>query len=218
MILKFQNRYSKRFLAFCAIWALFWLAFSYFFLQKFLFIYPENFSIHVRFALCAVALGAIILACGEASIYAAICGYAVWFYGAVLGLISSLNLAKIRVVLRQDGEMGGISGCGGAVKFLNFDLSAVPIFKPFNSCAFDVPAVPTDATLEGLQAKLTALYSGGWYLFPASKSVDLAQFWSIIFIFFGIVWIIGILLGFINKRAWDLNPTQNRSLDNNKSI
>ena len=218
MILKFQNRYSKKFLAFCAIWALFWLAFSYFFLQKFLFIYPESFSIHVRFALCAVALGAIILACGEASIYAAICGYAVWFYGAVLGLISSLNLAKIRVVLRQDGEMGGISGCGGAVKFLNFDLSAVPIFKPFNSCAFDVPAVPTDATLEGLQAKLTALYSGGWYLFPASKSVDLAQFWSIIFIFFGIVWIIGILLGFINKRAWDLNPTQNRSLDNNKSI
>ena len=218
MILKFQNRYSKKFLAFCAIWALFWLAFSYFFLQKFLFIYPESFSIHVRFALCAVALGAIILACGEASIYAAICGYAVWFYGAVLGLISSLNLAKIRVVLREDGEMGGISGCGGAVKFLNFDLSAVPIFKPFNSCAFDVPAVPTDATLEGLQAKLTALYSGGWYLFPASKSVDLAQFWSIIFIFFGIVWIIGILLGFINKRAWDLNPTQNRSLDNNKSI
>ena len=200
MALKFQNRYSKKFLIFCAVWALCWLAFSYFFLQKFLFIYPENFSIHVRFALCAVALGAIILVCGEASIYAAICGYAVWFYGAVLGLISSLNLAKIRVVLRQDGEMGGISGCGGAVKFLNFDLSAVPIFKPFNSCAFDIPAVPAGATLEGLQAKLTALYSGGWYLFPTSKSVDLAQFWSIIFIFFGIVWIIGILLGFINKR------------------
>ena len=201
MILKFQNRYSKRFLAFCAIWALFWLAFSYFFLQKFLFIYPESFSIHVRFALCAIALGAVILAiCGK-SVYGAVCGYAVWFYGAALGFASSLNLAKIRVVLREDSEMGGISGCGGAVKFLNFDLSVVPIFKPFNSCAFDVPAVPADATLEGLQAKLTALYSGGWYLFPASKSVDLAQFWSFIFIFFAIIWMIGIFLGFLNKKA-----------------
>lgn len=201
MALKFQSRYSKKFLIFCAVWALCWLAFSYFFLQKFLFIYPENFSVHVRFALCAVALGAIILACGEASIYAAICGYAVWFYGAVLGLISSLNLAKIRVVLRQDGEMGGISGCGGAVKFLNFDLSAVPIFKSFNSCAFDVPAVPAGTMLSELQTKLVTLYGDGWYLLPASKSVDLAQFWSIIFIFFGIIWLIGILLGFVNKRA-----------------
>ena len=201
MILKFQNKYSKRFLAFCAIWAIFWLAFSYFFLQKFLFIYPESFSIHVRLALCAIALGTVILAvCGK-DVYGAICGYAVWFYGAALGFASSLNLAKIRVVLREDSEMGGISGCGGAVKFLNFDLSAVPIFKPFNSCAFDVPAVPTDVTLEGLQAKLTALYSGGWYLFPVSKSVDLAQFWSFIFIFFAIVWMIGIFLGFINKKA-----------------
>ena len=201
MILKFQNKYSKRFLAFCAIWAIFWLAFSYFFLQKFLFIYPESFSIHVRLALCAIALGTVILAvCGK-DVYGAICGYAVWFYGAALGFASSLNLAKIRVVLREDSEMGGISGCGGAVKFLNFDLSAVPIFKPFNSCAFDVPAVPTDVTLEGLQAKLTALYSGGWYLFPASKNVDLAQFWSFIFIFFAIVWMIGIFLGFINKKA-----------------
>lgn len=201
MTLKFKNKYSKKFLIFCAAWALCWLAFSYFFLQKFLFIYPENFSVYVRFALCAVALGAIILVCGEASIYAAICGYAVWFYGAVLGLISSLNLAKIRVVLREDGEMGGISGCGGAVKFLNFDLSAVPIFKSFNGCAFDVPAVPAGTTLSELQTKLVALYGDGWYLLPASKSVDLAQFWSIIFIFFGIIWMIGILLGFANKRA-----------------
>ena len=200
MALKFQNRYSKKFLIFCAIWALCWLAFSYFFLQKFLFIYPESFSVHVRFALCAVALGAIILACGESS-YVVICGYAVWFYGAVLGLISSLNLAKIRVVLRGDGEMGGMSGCGGAVKFLNFDLSAVPIFKPFNSCAFDIPAVPASTMLSELQAKLVTLYGDGWYLLPASKSVDLAQFWSIIFIFFGINWLIGILLGFVNKRA-----------------
>jgi len=201
MTLKFKNKYSKKFLIFCAAWALCWLAFSYFFLQKFLFIYPENFSVHVRFALFAVALGAIILVCGEASIYAAICGYAVWFYGAVLGLISSLNLAKIRVVLREDGEMGGISGCGGAVKFLNFDLSAVPIFKSFNSCAFDVPAVPTGTTLSELQTKLVTLYGDGWYLLPASKNVDLARFWSIIFIFFGIIWMIGILLGFVNKRA-----------------
>ena len=201
MTLKFKNKYSKKFLIFCAAWALCWLAFSYFFLQKFLFIYPENFSVYVRFALFAVALGAIILVCGEASIYAAICGYAVWFYGAVLGLISSLNLAKIRVVLREDGEMGGISGCGGAVKFLNFDLSAVPIFKSFNSCAFDVPAVPAGTTLSELQTKLVTLYGDGWYLLPASKSVDLAQFWSIIFIFFGAVWVIGILLGFINKKA-----------------
>ena len=201
MILKFQNRYSKRFLAFCAIWALFWLAFSYFFLQKFLFIYPESFSIHVRFALCAIALGAAILVvCGK-SVYIAICGYAVWFYGAALGFVSSLNLAKIHTVLRGSGDMGGMSGCGGAVRFLNFDLSIVPIFKPFNSCAFDVPAVPADAMLDGLQAKLTALYSGGWYLFPTSKSVDLAQFWSFIFIFFAIIWTIGILLRFINKRV-----------------
>ena len=190
MILKFQNRYSKRFLAFCAIWALFWLAFSYFFLQKFLFIYPESFSIHVRFALCAIALGAAILA---------VCGKNV--YGAALGFVSSLNLAKIHTVLRGSGDMSGMSGCGGAVKFLNFDLSIVPIFKPFNSCAFDVPAVPTNTTLDGLQAKLTALYSGGWYLFPASKSVDLAQFWSFIFIFFVIIWMIGIFLGFLNKKA-----------------
>ena len=206
MILKFQNKYSKRFLAFCAIWALFWLSFSYFFLQKFLFIYPESFSIHVRFALCAIALGAVILAvCGK-SVYGSICGYAMWFYGAALGFVSSLNLAKIRVVLREDGEMGGISGCGGAVRFLNFDISAVPIFKPFNSCAFDIPALPAGAALEGLQAKLTALYSGGWYLFPVSKSVDLAQFWSFIFIFFAIIWMIGIFLGFLNKKAWDLKP------------
>ena len=171
MILKFQNRYSKKFLAFCAIWALFWLAFSYFFLQKFLFIYPESFSIHVRFALCAIALGAAILAvCGK-DIYGAICGYAVWFYGAALGFASSLNLAKIHTVLRGSGDMSGMSGCGGAVRFLNFDLSIVPIF------------------------------SGGWYLFPASKSVDLAQFWSFIFIFFAIIWMIGILLGFLNKKA-----------------
>ena len=190
MILKFQNRYSKKFLAFCAIWALFWLAFSYFFLQKFLFIYPESFSIHVRFALCAVALGAVILV---------VCGKDI--YGATLGFVSSLNLAKIHTVLRGSGDMSGMSGCGGAVRFLNFDLSVVPIFKPFNSCAFDVPVVPTDTTLEGLQAKLTALYSGGWYLFPASKSVDLAQFWSFIFIFFAIIWMIGIFLGFINKRV-----------------
>ena len=201
MTLKFKNKYSKKFLIFCAAWALCWLAFSYFFLQKFLFIYPENFSVYVRFALCAVALGDVILACKGESAYAAACGFTVWFYGAVLGLISSLNLAKIRVVLREDGEMGGMSGCGGAVKFLNFDLSIVPIFKPFNSCAFDVPAVPTNTTLDGLQAKLTALYSGGWYLFPASKSVDLAQFWSFIFIFFAIVWMIGIFLGFINKKV-----------------
>ena len=206
MILKFQNKYSKKFLAFCAIWALFWLAFSYFFLQKFLFIYPESFSIHVRFALCAIALGAAILTvCGK-SVYIAICGYAVWFYGAALGFVSSLNLAKIHKVLRGSGDMSGMSGCGGAVRFLNFDLSAVPIFKPFNSCAFDIPALPAGATLEGLQAKLTALYSGGWYLFPASKSVDLAQFWSFIFIFFAIIWMIGILLGFLNKKAWDLKP------------
>nr|WP_315047321.1 hypothetical protein [uncultured Campylobacter sp.] len=206
MILKFQNRYSKKFLAFCAIWALFWLAFSYFFLQKFLFIYPESFSIHVRFGLCAIALGAVILAvCGK-DVYIAICGYAVWFYGAALGFVSSLNLAKIHTVLRESGDMSGMSGCGGAVRFLNFDLSAVPIFKPFNSCAFDIPALPAGAALEGLQAKLTALYSGGWYLFPASKSVDLAQFWSFIFIFFAIVWMVGILLGFINKRTWDLKP------------
>ncbi|MBS6152887.1 MAG: disulfide bond formation protein B [Campylobacter gracilis] len=201
MILKFQNRYSKRFLAFCAIWALFWLAFSYFFLQKFLFIYPESFSIHVRFALCAIALGAVILAVCSKDVYGAICGYVVWFYGAALGFVSSLNLAKIHTVLRGNGDMSGMSGCGGAVRFLNFDLSVVPIFKPFNSCAFDVPAVPAGAALEGLQAKLTALYSGGWYLFPTSKSVDLAQFWSFIFIFFAIIWMIGIFLGFINRKA-----------------
>lgn len=201
MTLKFKNKYSKKFLIFCAAWALCWLAFSYFFLQKFLFIYPENFSVHVRFALFAVALGGVILACKGESAYAAACGYTVWFYGAVLGLISSLNLAKIRVVLREDGEMGGMSGCGGAVKFLNFDLSAVPIFKSFNSCAFDVPAVPTGTTLSELQTKLVTLYGDGWYLLPASKSMDLAQFWSIIFIFFGIIWMIGILLGFVNKKC-----------------
>lgn len=143
----------------------------------------------------------MILAVYGKSVYIAICGYAVWFYGAALGFVSSLNLAKIHTVLRGSGDMSGMSGCGGAVRFLNFDISAVPIFKPFNSCAFDVPAVPTDTTLDGLQAKLTALYSGGWYLFPASKSVDLAQFWSFIFIFFAIVWVIGIFLGFINKRV-----------------
>ena len=201
MTLKFKNKYSKKFLIFCAAWALCWLAFSYFFLQKFLFIYPENFSVHVRFALFAVALGGVILACKGESAYAAACGYTVWFYGAVLGLISSVNLAKIRVVLREDGEMGGMSGCGGAVKFLNFDLSAVPIFKSFNSCAFDVPAVPTGTTLSELQTKLVTLYGDGWYLLPASKSMDLAQFWSIIFIFFGIIWMIGILLGFVNKKC-----------------
>jgi len=121
--------------------------------------------------------------------------------GAALGFVSSLNLAKIHTVLRESGDMSGMSGCGGAVRFLNFDLSEVPIFKPFNSCAFDAPALPAGAALEGLQAKLTALYSGGWYLFPASKSVDLAQFWSFIFIFFAIIWMVGILLGFLNKKA-----------------
>lgn len=201
MTLKFKNKYSKKFLIFCAAWALCWLAFSYFFLQKFLFIYPENFSAHVRFALFAVALGGVILACKGESAYVAACGYMVWFHGVVLGFLSSLNLAKIRVVLRGDGEMGGMSGCGGAVKFLNFDLSAVPIFKSFNSCAFDVPAVPAGTMLSELQTKLVTLYGDGWYLLPASKSVDLAQFWSIIFIFFGIIWLIGILLGFVNKRA-----------------
>ena len=155
----------------------------------------------MRFALCAIALGAAILAVYGKSVYIAICGYAVWFYGAALGFVSSLNLAKIHTVLRGSGDMSGMSGCSGAVRFLNFDLSVVPIFKPFNSCAFDVPTVPTDTTLDGLQAKLTALYSGGWYLFPASKSVDLAQFWSFIFIFFVIIWMIGIFLGFLNKKA-----------------
>ncbi|MDA3049858.1 hypothetical protein OFO03_02690 [Campylobacter sp. JMF_02 ED1] len=200
MDLKFNNKYSRKFLLFCAIWAGLWVCFSYCFLQNFLFMYPEIFSARLRFDLCVLALGVIFVAFSKDSL-STICGYFLWFYGALGGLICAKSLSYLHKAVRASSDMDGVMNCAGANKFLSFDLNKISLFKSYNSCTFDIPTPPANFEISGMRANLISAYNDGWYLFVSSKSLSLPTLWFIVFGFFAFVCVLGVILGFIRRRG-----------------
>ena len=162
--------------------------------------YPEMFSARIRFDLCVLIFGILGIVVSKDTL-STICGYFLWFYGAVGGLFCAKNLASIHSALRGDSDMAGIMNCAGVNKFAGYDLNQISLFKAYNSCAFDIPSVPQNVELSEFRSNLINAYNEGWYLFADQKMLNLPLLWLIVFGFFLIVFIFGVGLGFIGRRG-----------------
>ena len=162
--------------------------------------YPEMFSAKLRFNLCVLVVGILGIAFSKDTL-SAFCGYFLWFYGAIGGLFCAKNLSTIHNALRGDSDMAGMMNFAVVNKFAGYDLGQISLFKPYNSCAFDIPNVPQNVQLGEFRSNLINAYNEGWYLFADQKVLNLPSLWFIVFGFFMIVLLIGVVLGFMRRRG-----------------
>jgi disulfide bond formation protein DsbB len=127
--------------------------------------------------------GGVVGAINPKNFICKVVGYVLVFSGVINGIGYSIKLNTIHRVVRSDNPFG-VQGCSTEPAFpfgLPLDKWSPDWFKPTGECGFDYPIVPDDVTLNGLQRWLVDFYADGWYLWPASHLINMAQACLVIF-------------------------------------
>ena len=145
--------------------------------QVWLYMQPCEHCVYIRFAFFCIVFGGVFAAINPSNPILKILGYLLAFYGVIKGIGYCLKLNTIHQVVRSDNPFG-VQGCSTDPTFvfgLPLDKWFTDWFKPTGDCGFDSPIVPADVTLSGLQQWLVDYYADGWYLWPASHFINMAQ-------------------------------------------
>jgi len=157
--------------------SLFMLILAHSVFQVWLYMQPCEHCVYIRFAFFCIVFGGVFAAINPSNPILKILGYLLAFYGVIKGIGYCLKLNTIHQVVRSDDPFG-VQGCSTDPTFvfgLPLDKWFTDWFKPTGDCGFDSPIVPADVTLSGLQQWLVDYYADGWYLWPASHFINMAQ-------------------------------------------
>ncbi|BCA80841.1 protein-disulfide oxidoreductase DsbI [Desulfuromonas sp. AOP6] len=145
--------------------------------QKWLYMKPCEQCVYIRFAFFAMVIGGFVAAINPKNAVLKVIGYVFAIYGSVKGLLWSLKLNKIHHVAHSDDPFG-VQGCSTDPSFpfgLPLAEWSPEWFKPTGDCGFDNPIVPDGAVLSSMQQWLVDFYRDGWYLWPPSHFMNMAQ-------------------------------------------
>lgn len=145
--------------------------------QHYVYMKPCEQCVYIRFAFLCMAIGGLVAAINPKNVVLKLIGYVFGFWGIIQGIMYSVKLNAIHHAAHSDNPFG-VQGCSAEPRFpfgLPMDTWAPDWFKPTGDCGFDAPIVPDGVELSGLQQFLVDFYADGWYLFPASHSVNMAQ-------------------------------------------
>jgi len=173
--------------------------------QHWLYMKPCEQCVYIRFAFFAMVIGGILVAINPKNAVFRVLGYIFAIYGCIKGLLWSVKLNKIHFVAHSDDPFG-VQGCSTEPTFpfgLPLDRWAPDWFKPTGDCGFDNPIVPDGAVLSGMQQWLVDFYRDGWYLWPPSHFMNMAQCTAILF---GVV----LLVLMVCAVAWIMQSIRNR--------
>ena len=174
--------------------ALFLVVFAHAVFQKWLFMEPCEQCVYIRFAFVVVALGTLIVAANPKCLFLSVLGIAISLYGALYGLLCSLQLSRIHAAMHDSDAdaIFGLEGCSTTTHYpldLPLDKWLPDWFAASGECGIDTPVVPPDAVLSNLQSFFIALYNdaGGWYLIPTQHWLNMAQCCAIFSVLFALV-------------------------------
>ncbi|MDW7645234.1 MAG: protein-disulfide oxidoreductase DsbI [Desulfuromonadales bacterium] len=145
--------------------------------QKWLYMKPCEQCVYIRFAFFAMVIGGFVAAINPKNAVLKVIGYVFAIYGSVKGVLWSLKLNKIHHVAHSDDPFG-VQGCSTDPSFpfgLPLAEWSPEWFKPTGDCGFDNPIVPDGAVLSSMQQWLVDFYRDGWYLWPPSHFINMAQ-------------------------------------------
>jgi len=145
--------------------------------QKWLYMKPCEQCVYIRFAFFAMVIGGFVAAINPKNAVLKVIGYVFAIYGSVKGVLWSLKLNKIHHVAHSDDPFG-VQGCSTDPSFpfgLPLAEWSPEWFKPTGDCGFDNPIVPDGAVLSSMQQWLVDFYRDGWYLWPPSHFMNMAQ-------------------------------------------
>jgi disulfide bond formation protein DsbB len=145
--------------------------------QIWLYMRPCEQCVYIRFAFFCMAFGGIVASINPKNIFLKIIGYLFAFWGAIQGIGYSLKLDKIHTAAHGDDPFG-VQGCNPEPTFpfkMPLDSWFPDWFKPTGDCGYDNPIVPDDAVLSSMQQMIVDFYKDGWYLWPPSHFMNMAQ-------------------------------------------
>jgi disulfide bond formation protein DsbB len=169
---------DKRFLwVFMAVLSLFMVILAHSVFQIWLYMRPCEQCVYIRLAFFAIAFGGIVAAIKPSNIGLKIVGYLFAIWGSVKGVAYSIKLNKIHHAAHSD-DLFGVQGCSPEPTFplhLPLDKWSPEWFKPTGDCGYDNPIIPDGVQLSSMQKAITDFYSEGWYLWPPSHFMNMAQ-------------------------------------------
>jgi len=145
--------------------------------QVWLFMKPCEQCVYIRFAFFCMVFGGAVAAINPKIIALKVVGYLMAFWGVIQGVGYSLKLDKIHKAAHSDDPFG-VQGCSTDPSFplgLPLDKWSPEWFKPTGDCGFDNPIVPDGAVLSSAQQWLVDFYADGWYLWPPTHFMNMAQ-------------------------------------------
>lgn len=143
-----------------------YLATSYFFFQRYLFMSPTQMSTLVRLGFAVAGVGALIGLLLPFGFIARLIAYALGFAGAIYGYLQS----------SASHPAADTANCLSAPAFPfapPLDSLLPELFRPA-SCT-GTPSFPADTALSDVQSFFGGFYGEGFYLVPNIKFVDAAQ-------------------------------------------
>ena len=158
-----------------------YLAASYFFFQRYLFMSPTQTSALVRLGFAVAGVGALIGLLLPFSFITRLIAYALGFAGAIYGYLQS----------SASHPAADTANCLSAPAFpfaAPLDSLLPELFRPA-SCT-GTPSFPTGTVLSDVQSFLGGFYGEGFYLVPSIKFADAAQCAQVAFAAFAAVLVV----------------------------
>lgn len=174
--------------------------------QVWLYMRPCEQCVYVRFAFFCMVFGGAVATINPKNIVLKLTGYVFGFWGIIQGLKYNFKLDKIHHAVHSD-DVFGVQGCSAEPTFpfhLPLDRWSPSWFKPTGDCGYDNPIIPEGATLSTLQQAITEFYQDGWYLWPPTHFLNMAQ---VLLITFGIC----LLLLAIAAICWLVTTVRNHN-------
>ena len=151
--------------------------------QNYLYMRPCEQCVYTRFAFLLMMIGGLVAAIGPRTVALKLIGYGLAFWGVIYGIGVAIKLDRIHAAVHSDNPFG-VQGCSTEPVFpfgLPLDRWSVEWFKPTGDCGYDNPTVPDGTQLSAIQQWLVDFYADGWYLWPKSHFMNMAQATLIVF-------------------------------------
>ena len=145
--------------------------------QNYLYMKPCEQCVYTRLAFVLMALGGLAAAVNPKNVALKLVGYGLALWGIVYGIGVALKLDRIHHAVHSDNPFG-VQGCSTDPVFplgLPLDRWSAEWFKPTGDCGYDNPIVPDGTQLSAIQQWLVDFYAEGWYLWPKSHFMNMAQ-------------------------------------------
>lgn len=162
---------------FMAVISLFMVILAHSVFQVWLYMRPCEQCVYIRLAFFAMAFGGIVAAINPKVVALKLVGYLFAFWGIIQGIGYSIKLNKIHHAAHSDAPFG-VQGCNPEPTFpfhLPLDKWSPEWFQPTGDCGYDNPIIPDGVELSALQKAITDFYSEGWYLWPPTHFMNMAQ-------------------------------------------